>query len=449
MVKSFLQRIQKSVADAYDPGRDERVKRLAVEFYNGLRTKRQEFNLQQAVAGLDISRSDIRKAAESAFRRLLDNVWNDDVVSKSERETITWVVRCLEISEKESRAIQKEYAINRFRVSLARAMDDGILTDEEFNNLDQIASAMGATAPLLAREFFRDQAGGFLHSMFLTAIEEGTITQDSWNSMVKTCNRFGITSSEFIRLIELPARQFVEHVLADAKSDGELSAKERKYINSYLTVFQLDTSFCDYVRREMDEFDFLCGISQGRLPSLTPPSGLGVRSGELVHACADADLSVVRILQSGRRQDLHRGVMYVLDSRAIFQSETKAQSINYRKIIALRGESESIELQLNGKPVWTLRLHQENPHYSLIFRTAVALANQTMTQRSDGTPSRHVARDVRQRVWQRYGGQCADCGARDYLEFDHIIPVAKGGSNHEGNIQLLCRRCNLKKSDLI
>jgi 5-methylcytosine-specific restriction endonuclease McrA len=35
------------------------------------------------------------------------------------------------------------------------------------------------------------------------------------------------------------------------------------------------------------------------------------------------------------------------------------------------------------------------------------------------------------------------------LEFDHIIPVAKGGSNAETNVQLLCRRCNGKKSDMI
>jgi 5-methylcytosine-specific restriction endonuclease McrA len=35
------------------------------------------------------------------------------------------------------------------------------------------------------------------------------------------------------------------------------------------------------------------------------------------------------------------------------------------------------------------------------------------------------------------------------LEFDHVIPHAKGGSNTDNNIQLLCRGCNLKKSDRI
>lgn len=84
-----------------------------------------------------------------------------------------------------------------------------------------------------------------------------------------------------------------------------------------------------------------------------------------------------------------------------------------------------------------------------LSRNCSSLHNQSLTQKVTGGPSRHISRDVRQRVWTAYGGQCADCRAKDYLEFDHIIPVAKGGSNDESNVQLLCRRCNLAKSDKI
>lgn len=52
-------------------------------------------------------------------------------------------------------------------------------------------------------------------------------------------------------------------------------------------------------------------------------------------------------------------------------------------------------------------------------------------------------------VWRRDEGRCVKCGSRYNLEYDHIIPVSKGGSNTSRNIELLCQDCNRKKSDKI
>ena len=48
-------------------------------------------------------------------------------------------------------------------------------------------------------------------------------------------------------------------------------------------------------------------------------------------------------------------------------------------------------------------------------------------------------------VWDRDKGRCVQCGRDEDLEYDHIIPVSKGGSNTENNIQLLCVVCNRSK----
>jgi len=62
---------------------------------------------------------------------------------------------------------------------------------------------------------------------------------------------------------------------------------------------------------------------------------------------------------------------------------------------------------------------------------------------------RAIPRDVQRFVWQRDRGRCVQCGSNENLEFDHIIPVSKGGANTARNLQLLCEKCNRRKSDKI
>lgn len=53
-------------------------------------------------------------------------------------------------------------------------------------------------------------------------------------------------------------------------------------------------------------------------------------------------------------------------------------------------------------------------------------------------------------VWKRDAGKCTMCGATDELHFDHVLPYSKGGTSAvEANVQLLCARHNLAKSDKI
>jgi hypothetical protein len=64
----------------------------------------------------------------------------------------------------------------------------------------------------------------------------------------------------------------------------------------------------------------------------------------------------------------------------------------------------------------------------------------------DVNPKRnHIPSDVKREVWRRDMGRCSKCGSRKNIEYDHIIPVSKGGSNTSRNIELLCQDCNRKK----
>ncbi|MCL4510010.1 MAG: HNH endonuclease [Bacteroidetes bacterium] len=65
------------------------------------------------------------------------------------------------------------------------------------------------------------------------------------------------------------------------------------------------------------------------------------------------------------------------------------------------------------------------------------------------TARQAIPEDVKLVVWARDKGVCVYCGSKVNLQFDHTIPVAKGGGNSPENVQILCRECNLRKSDKI
>lgn len=58
--------------------------------------------------------------------------------------------------------------------------------------------------------------------------------------------------------------------------------------------------------------------------------------------------------------------------------------------------------------------------------------------------------EVRKYVFTRNNYQCQSCGTtyqESQLNIDHIIPLAKGGSNDISNLQCLCSTCNQSKKD--
>lgn len=80
--------------------------------------------------------------------------------------------------------------------------------------------------------------------------------------------------------------------------------------------------------------------------------------------------------------------------------------------------------------------------------TEIAKASLSVFGSVDSLPIRDrqpIPDDVKIYVWQRDNGRCAICGSQENLEYDHIIPVSKGGSNTERNIQLLCEKHNRSK----
>jgi len=71
-------------------------------------------------------------------------------------------------------------------------------------------------------------------------------------------------------------------------------------------------------------------------------------------------------------------------------------------------------------------------------------------RRSRGTENpRYIPQSVMNAVWNRDRGRCTFvgdsghvCGSCEHLQFDHILPVARGGESMVANLRLRCRAHN-------
>jgi hypothetical protein len=106
-------------------------------------------------------------------------------------------------------------------------------------------------------------------------------------------------------------------------------------------------------------------------------------------------------------------------------------------------EAGELKLLLERFDALRAQLNQNPEDYPLEFSTPEAALPYEQTTRSP------IPEAVRAEVWRRDMGCCVTCGSKENLQFDHIIPLAKGGASSVQNLQVLCGACNRSKGDKI
>lgn len=100
------------------------------------------------------------------------------------------------------------------------------------------------------------------------------------------------------------------------------------------------------------------------------------------------------------------------------------------------------EIKLSGSEAATMISDERNRKKEKLWREVDRVKAKV---ESEAGKRESISEKVQLQVWNRDKGQCVKCGSNEKLEFDHIIPVSKGGSNTARNIQLLCEVCNRAK----
>jgi len=437
-VKTIIDKASDEIVTSHVAWMDSEITRL-----------KQSFNFSTAAAQRKLESSEREAVAAALYRRFIARCWKDSQLTARESELLSWLASNVGLSMAAAAAMNQQAAVEVFKATLAQAFADGQIDDKERQHLDAVAAAAGQTVASLMTVFFKQEGEQLLRSLFAGMAADGQLNRDEWKQFRQTAEWLGVSREAMLPAIRNPAKQLVEHALADARSDNEVTEREEKLINSLLDNIIDDAKFAAYVRGEIAEASAMQDLARGLLPSVACPVGVALRSGEITHWAGTAVFTKVRERASGARIDTSVGTLVITDTRAIFTAADKAFDMNHRKVLAHLPFGRMIEIRCGGKGAGGYDFGDAGVRPVAIWETAIGRANQTIVASDDKEARRRIPRDVRQRVWQKYGGRCAECNADTYLEFDHIIPVAKGGGNSDTNVQLLCRNCNLTKSDHI
>lgn len=101
----------------------------------------------------------------------------------------------------------------------------------------------------------------------------------------------------------------------------------------------------------------------------------------------------------------------------------------------------SVDTDLDASDVIALLQQREKRQKARLERAHAELRGER-----DAPIRKPISASVRHEVWRRDQGRCVDCGSRERLELDHIIPLSAGGSNTTRNIELRCETCNRRKA---
>jgi hypothetical protein len=171
-------------------------------------------------------------------------------------------------------------------------------------------------------------------------------------------------------------------------------------------------------------------------------TGVALTSDELCYLDSPATYHKVRTASVAE----FPGRMLVTNRRVIFSALRGGGEIPLGKVLTVRRHSDGVALELSRAANAGFYAVQDSRLTAEIILAAVRLSNRQVLSKTE-RDSRRIPQHVKAEVWARDRGQCVQCAASEYLEFDHVIPHSKGGASSVNNLQLLCRKCNALKSD--
>ena len=257
---------------------------------------------------------------------------------------------------------------------------------------------------------------------------------------------------ESVALPAADARQAIADISIDwlrryaafAAADGVVNKEELSYFRRAAEI--LDGEPSPLVQRldsQLYREYMICDVYAGNLPRASA-AGLHLPTDE--HCYLNVPATRRRYLKSGTQ--LTPGQLIVTNRKLRFSAFQRGGEMPLSKLLSASYSNVLVlSLEATSGSISGDYIVQDAEWAAAVINTTLRIDRRTLLPASSRrTP---IPQHVRNEVWQRDHGRCVQCHATDYLEFDHIIPRSRGGADTVGNIQILCRRCNLAKSNRI
>lgn len=441
----------KSIGDTYTSAKRAEMAAYVEPMEQELLAAPKTFDIDATARHFGRSVDALKPARVETYRRFLVRWTKDGHFSPNDVQRNAWLLVRLRLAPGDTRGAAREVLLPYFNAALTRAVSDGKLDPNEHAELERVAGILGEPLSSLAGRWFGEHGDILASRIFGDALDAAVPPVEDLDRAERRIgaitHALGVDDGAWRAIVAdlcvRSARVAMTHCRTDHRSVPGLRA-----LVDWIAVRPgIDPVTRAAIATEMGRIETLAAIEAGRLPSLTSETII-VESGELVHYEALASAVVTKTARSGNTiENRLQGACVITDTRLVVVAGTEAFTVKHRVVSRATLADGTVRI-LTSKRLVSIAV--EDPELALaVLRRAIAHARGFKPAADLGIPTRHIPRDVRQRVWVKYGGRCADCHAESYLEFDHIVPVAKGGSNSEANVQLLCRGCNGKKSDRI
>lgn len=188
----------------------------------------------------------------------------------------------------------------------------------------------------------------------------------------------------------------------------------------------------------------IVGIQQGKLPSYS--TSVRLAASEICHL----EMPATYHKRNKTSTTLIQGRFVATNGKLHFLAQTGTYTISWNsvlRVLSVKNRKDQLYLELERQGGTGYYTVPDAELAIILFDTLTQMTKRQILLSKEN--NRQIPQHVKTAVWQRDGGQCAQCGSNQYLEYDHIIPFSKGGANSVKNLQLLCRSCNARKGDNI